>query len=148
MIKDLFRVVEKTDFQEVEVVEGDMRIRIERNKVATVSTVLSPQIQPMSHAPAVSQESMLALDKVEAKPKTSGRVVTSPFVGTFYRAPSPDSDPYAEVGQTVKEGQILCIVEAMKLMNEIESDFSGVVKEILVDNGQPVEFGQELFRIE
>ncbi len=83
--------------------------------------------------------------KAEAKP---GTVVTSPFVGTFYRAPSPDSPPFVDVGTVVKKGQVLCIVEAMKLMNEIEAETAGKIAEILVQNATPVEFGQPLFRIE
>jgi acetyl-CoA carboxylase biotin carboxyl carrier protein len=80
-------------------------------------------------------------------PRDDGQFVTSPFVGTFYRSPSPDAPPFVEAGMSVREGQTLCIVEAMKLMNEIEADVSGVIAEILVENGKPVEFGQKLFRI-
>ncbi|HZA52366.1 MAG TPA: acetyl-CoA carboxylase biotin carboxyl carrier protein, partial [Myxococcaceae bacterium] len=83
-----------------------------------------------------------------AAPQKPGHVVTSPFVGTFYRSPGPDQPAFADVGSSVKKGQVLCIVEAMKLMNEIESEVEGRVAEILVENGQPVEFGQSLFRIE
>lgn len=151
-IKDLFKLVEKTDFQEVEIVEGEFRIRIEQNKpgefvTAPVYSQPAPVTMPSNATQAV-QSTDVGSSAPVVEEKKSGNIVTSPFVGTFYRSPSPDSDPYAEVGQTVKEGQVLCIVEAMKLMNEIESDFSGVIKEIYVENGQPVEFGQELFRIE
>ena len=99
--------------------------------------------QATSATPAASAQAAAAAEA--AKP---GQVVTSPFVGTFYRTPAPDQPPFVEVGTVVKKGQVLCIVEAMKLMNEIESEHSGRVAEILVENGRPVEFGQPLFRIE
>ena len=82
-----------------------------------------------------------------AKPAADGKVIRSPIVGTFYRSPSPDSPVYVNVGDKVRKGQVVCIVEAMKLMNQVESDVDGVVSEILVDNAQPVQFGQELFRL-
>ena len=103
---------------------------------------LSP-LQPMSLAPRVAAETQAA----EAGEK-KGHLVTSPFVGTFYRTPAPDQPAFVEMGSVVKKGQTLCIIEAMKLMNEIEADEPGKVTEILVENGQPVEFGQALFRIE
>lgn len=142
-IKDLFKVIEKTDFQDIEIVEGEFRLRVERNKQP------AQVVQPVAAAPADAPvPPSQAVDAPKQASSAKGNVITSPFVGTFYRAPSPDSDPYVEVGQSVNQGQILCIVEAMKLMNEIESDFSGVIQEIYVENGQPVEFGQELFRVE
>ncbi|MCB0271605.1 MAG: acetyl-CoA carboxylase biotin carboxyl carrier protein [Bdellovibrionales bacterium] len=147
-IKELFKVVEKTDFQEIEIVEGEFRLRIERNKQQVSQVMTMPAAPVMASNPTLLQTAVPADKQAATQAPKKGNVITSPFVGTFYRSPSPDTDPYIEVGQTVKEGQILCIVEAMKLMNEIESDFSGVVKEIFVENGQPVEFGQELFRIE
>jgi len=105
-----------------------------------------PPMQPVSLAPRVS-----AADAPEPPAPASekkGHVVSSPFVGTFYRTPAPDQPAFVEVGSVVKKGQTLCIIEAMKLMNEIETDESGLITEILVENGQPVEFGQPLFRIE
>ena len=150
-IKDLFKVVEKTDFQEVEIVEGEFRIRIERNKNSgAVNQSFVPVSAPVTAGTPsrTPPESPSQAAETTAKASVKGNVITSPFVGTFYSAPSPDSDPYVSVGQKVKEGQILCIVEAMKLMNEIESDYQGVLAEIMVENGQPVEFGQALFRIE
>jgi acetyl-CoA carboxylase biotin carboxyl carrier protein len=104
---------------------------------------LSP-LQPMSLAPRVAAETQPA----EAPAGEKGHLVTSPFVGTFYRTPAPDQPAFVEMGSVVKKGQTLCIIEAMKLMNEIEADEPGKVTEILVENGQPVEFGQALFRIE
>jgi len=151
-IKDLFKLVEKTNFQEVEIIEGDFRIRIERDKFPMVS---AHQAMPNMAYPTMVQSTPQTTasggvpETQENQVKEpSGQLVTSPFVGTFYRAPSPDADFYCEAGQRIEAGQVLCIVEAMKLMNEIESDFSGVIREICVEDGQPVEFGQKLFRIE
>ena len=103
-------------------------------------------MQPVSFAPRVTAES--ASTPATAASEKKGHLVTSPFVGTFYRTPAPDQPAFVEVGTLVKKGQTLCIIEAMKLMNEIESDEAGRVTEILVENGQPVEFGQPLFRVE
>jgi acetyl-CoA carboxylase biotin carboxyl carrier protein len=105
-----------------------------------------PPLQPMSLAPRVAAETRGAEAALGAEEK--GHLVTSPFVGTFYRTPAPDQPAFVEVGSVVKKGQTLCIIEAMKLMNEIEADEPGKVTAILVENGQPVEFGQALFRIE
>lgn len=151
-LKEIFRLVEKTDFTEVEVTQGDWKVRIERGKTPQV-VMSAPQVLPHPVAPA----SAPAVAPVEASPKpvsapepasNSNEIfVTSPFVGTFYRAPSPDADPYVQVGQTVRTGQILCILEAMKLMNELECDYDGKIVDIYPENGQAVEFGAKLFRI-
>ena len=106
-----------------------------------------PQATPAPAAPAPSA-APAAPSAAPASNSPSGTQVTSPMVGTFYRAPSPGADPFVEVGTQVKKGDTLCIIEAMKLLNEIEAEVSGTVKEILVDNGSPVEFGQPLFVIE
>ena len=105
---------------------------------------------PAAVAPAPASEARTAAAPAgaaaaEAEPAQEGRVIKAPMVGTFYRSPSPDAKPFVEVGQTVKEGETVCIIEAMKLMNEIEADASGTIKAILVENGQPVEYGQPLF---
>ena len=113
--------------------------------VPTVEYVAPVPARPSAPAPATAPATAAAPAKPAEKP---GHVITSPFVGTFYRTPAPDQPPFVEVGAVVKKGQVLCIVEAMKLMNEIESEMAGRVAEILVENGQPVEFGQALFRIE
>jgi acetyl-CoA carboxylase biotin carboxyl carrier protein len=109
-------------------------------------------VAPMAPAPAMPAHAPVAAPAAGAPAAAAaekpGTLITSPFVGTFYRSPSPDAPPFVEVGQSVRKGQALCIVEAMKLMNEIESEVSGKVVEILVENGQPVEFGEPLFRIE
>jgi acetyl-CoA carboxylase biotin carboxyl carrier protein len=108
--------------------------------VVHAAPVAAPVVAPA--APAAP-----AAPKAEAKPDAPGTLVSSPFVGTFYRAPSPDAQPFVDVGQKVKKGQVLCIVEAMKLMNEIECEVDGTVAEIYVQNATPVEFGEKLFRI-
>ncbi|MGZ6139152.1 MAG: acetyl-CoA carboxylase biotin carboxyl carrier protein [Myxococcaceae bacterium] len=107
-----------------------------------------PALQPMSLGPRVSAPDAPAADAPAAPSEQKGHLVNSPFVGTFYRTPAPDQPSFVELGSLVKKGQTLCIIEAMKLMNEIEADEPGKVTEILVENGQPVEFGQPLFRIE
>ena len=110
---------------------------------AAESTVAVPAVQ--AAAPAAAAQTDKAEEKTSAEP--SGKIVKSPLVGTFYAAPAEDADPYVSVGDTVKKGQVMAIVEAMKLMNEIESDFDGTVEEIYVENGQAVEYGQPLFRL-
>jgi acetyl-CoA carboxylase biotin carboxyl carrier protein len=107
-----------------------------------------PALQPLSLGPRVSVPEAPAVDGPAAPSEQKGHLVNSPFVGTFYRTPAPDQPSFVELGSLVKKGQTLCIIEAMKLMNEIEADEPGKITEILVENGQPVEFGQPLFRIE
>ncbi len=146
--------MEKTDFTEVEIAQEDWKVRIERGKPPTVVTQPYPAFELRTQQQAVAAtESSAAQPAVEpAKPapeeEKPGFIVTCPFVGTFYRSPSPDTPPYVELGQVVKKGQTLCIVEAMKLMNELESDYDGRVAEIYPENAKPVEFGAKLFRIE
>jgi acetyl-CoA carboxylase biotin carboxyl carrier protein len=106
-----------------------------------------PMSSPRASEPAPAAPATSAAPPAPARAEPDYHVVTSPFVGTFYRSPTPDSDPYAVEGQRVEKGQVLCIVEAMKLMNEIEADIAGVVVAVLVDNSQPVEYGQPLFRL-
>jgi acetyl-CoA carboxylase biotin carboxyl carrier protein len=112
--------------------------------VQVVPSAPAPSTAPLTPRPSAPRPSVAA----EAKEDKKGHVITSPFVGTFYRSPAPDQAAYVEVGSAVKKGQTICIVEAMKLMNEIESEVAGKVAEVLAQNGQPVEFGQPLFRIE
>jgi len=148
-------MVEKTDFSQVEIVHGETRVRIERGPshpvVAPVHfapPTAAPHVPvPLPPTPA-GVTSVPETKTPAAEKKSNQEMVTSPFVGTFYRSPSPDADPYVTVGQVVKKGEILCIIEAMKLMNEIESDFDGKVVAIYPENGQPVEFGEKLFLIE
>jgi acetyl-CoA carboxylase biotin carboxyl carrier protein len=143
-LKTLIELVETSGIAELEIQEGEERVRITRALAPSAQTVMmhapmAPAPQPAPAATAVPAPVAVAAEE------PSGHVVKSPMVGTFYRAASPGAKTFVEVGDTVKEGDTLCIVEAMKLMNEIEADASGVVKAVLAENGQPVEFGQPLF---
>ncbi len=140
-LKALIELVQSSGISELEITEGEERVRINRTgtPIAAPGMMLqAPLQQQMMAAPAAA-----IVAPVEAVEE--GHIVKSPMVGTFYRSPSPGSPSFIEVGQTVSEGQTLCIIEAMKLLNEIESDAAGVVKKILVESGQPVEYGQPLF---
>jgi len=142
-LKTLIELVESSGIAELEINEGEERVRITRN-VAAASPAHVPAAAPPQAAAAPAAQATAAT----AEPaETDGHVVKSPMVGTFYRSASPGSKAFVDVGQSVKSGETLCIIEAMKLLNEIESDHSGVIKAILVENGQPVEFGQPLFVI-
>jgi len=144
-LKTLIDLVSESGISELEVTEGEGKVRIVKNAppiyVQPAAQYAAPFAAPLA-APGHAPEGA-APAAAPAVPQ--GHVVTSPMVGTFYRAPSPGADPFVQIGDTVKEGQTLCIIEAMKLLNEIESDAAGVVKEILVENGQAVEYGQPLF---
>ena len=149
-LKTLIDLVAESDIAELEVTEGESKVRIVKSSGAPQNQVVMMQPQPMAQsiaapAPSVPQAAAAPVAVVPAEPE--GHVVKSPMVGTFYRASSPGNPPFVEVGATVKEGDTLCIIEAMKLLNEIDADVSGVIKQILVENGQPVEFGQPLFVI-
>jgi acetyl-CoA carboxylase biotin carboxyl carrier protein len=154
-VKALVQVLEGTDVTSLRWDRNGQQIVIRRGRVAPVTQVVHhapvtalPPPPPAAAPPPVAAAAAPA-PVAAAKPETKpGVIVTSPFVGTFYRAPSPDSPPFVDVGTVVKKGQVLCIVEAMKLMNEIEAETPGKVAEILVANATPVEFGQALFRIE
>jgi len=145
-LKTLIDLVAESSISELEITEGEGRVRIVKN-AAPVYAAAAPTVQyaaaPVAGAPAAAG----APSAPAAPAAPQGHIVTSPMVGTFYRAPSPGADPFVQVGDTVKEGQTICIIEAMKLLNEIESDQAGVIKEILVENGQAVEYGQPLFVI-
>lgn len=142
-LKTLIDLVAESGIAEIEVTEGEDKVRIV-NKYAGSLAHAAPMVLPAAAAPiAVSTP----LPAVEPPPVPSGHVVKSPMVGTFYRSPNPESGTFVEIGQTVKVGDTLCIIEAMKLLNEIEADVAGTVREILVDNGQAVEYGQPLFVI-
>ncbi|MEO8202232.1 MAG: acetyl-CoA carboxylase biotin carboxyl carrier protein [Betaproteobacteria bacterium] len=143
-LKKLIDLVEESGIAELEITEGEEKVRIVKSAGVAAAAAPAPAApQPM--APPPPAPAALAVDQPDAPP--AGHPVKSPMVGTFYRTPSPDAKPFVEVGQSVKEGQIICIIEAMKLMNEIECDKSGTVKAIMVENGQPVEYGQPLFII-
>jgi acetyl-CoA carboxylase biotin carboxyl carrier protein len=147
-LKKLIDLVEESGIGELEITEGEEKVRISKSPSGVQSQVYSTSQpgQPVAGYAAVpaAPQPMPAL--VERLPE--GHVVKSPMVGTFYRSSAPGANAFVEVGQTVKEGDTLCIIEAMKLLNEIESDKSGVVKAVLVENGQPVEYGEPMFVIE
>jgi acetyl-CoA carboxylase biotin carboxyl carrier protein len=144
-LKKLIDLVQESGIAELEITEGEEKVKIVKGGVVSVSAVAPiPQPAPELRAPAAPVAAPAAA-AAEAPAGQEGHVVKAPMVGTFYRTPSPDAKPFVEVGQAVKEGDTICIIEAMKLMNEIEADAGGVVKAILVENGQPVEYGQALF---
>jgi acetyl-CoA carboxylase biotin carboxyl carrier protein len=141
-LKTLIELVESSGIAELEISEGEERVRITRTAASSQQTY-TPAPQPII---AAAQAAVPAVEP--AKPAVAeGHVVKSPMVGTFYRSASPGSKAFVDVGQSVNSGDTLCIIEAMKLLNEIEADQGGVIKAILVENGQPVEFGQPLFVI-
>jgi acetyl-CoA carboxylase biotin carboxyl carrier protein len=146
-IKQLVQLVEESSIAELEICEGKRKIRISKSTAA--ASVMQPAMTPML-VPPPSEEPQIAPISKEEGPKLASNLkqIVSPMVGTFYRAPAPDADPFIEIGEMVNTGQTVCIVEAMKVMNEIGSDFSGVVRKILIENSQPVEFGQPLFLVE
>jgi acetyl-CoA carboxylase biotin carboxyl carrier protein len=149
-LKKLIDLVEESGISELEITEGEEKVKIVKGGVgapATAQVSTAPAVSIPTDAPATPAAASSAAPAASAEPKQEGHVLKSPMVGTFYRSPSPDAKAFVEVGQAVKEGQTICIIEAMKLMNEIEADASGVVKAILVENGQPVEYGQPLFVI-
>jgi acetyl-CoA carboxylase biotin carboxyl carrier protein len=147
-LKTLIDLVADSTIAELEVTEGDSKVRIVKTPAAAPAQSIQylPMPAPAAAAPAAAP-AVPAAALVEAPAVREGNVVKAPMVGTFYRAPGPEKPSYVELGQTVKSAEPICIIEAMKLLNEIEAGFDGVIKEILVENGQPVEFGQPLFVI-
>jgi acetyl-CoA carboxylase biotin carboxyl carrier protein len=144
-LKTLIELVEGSGIAELEISEGEERVRITRTVPAAPQQIYAPAPQPAAVAAAPQPAAPAAEPAKPAAPE--GHVVKSPMVGTFYRSASPGSKAFVDVGQSVNSGDTLCIIEAMKLLNEIEADQAGVIKAILVENGQPVEFGQPLFVI-
>jgi acetyl-CoA carboxylase biotin carboxyl carrier protein len=162
-LKQIVELLEASEVTSLDWRRNGERLSIRRgpppaNVMQPMSMPISPAVQVMPAAPAPAAAPSASLTPrpsaprptaaAEAREEKKGHVITSPFVGTFYRSPSPDQAAYVEVGSPVKKGAVLCIIEAMKLMNEIESEVAGKVTEVLAQNGQPVEFGQALFRIE
>ena len=147
-LKTLIDLVEASDISELELTEGEEKVKISRqnNKaqsLAPVNYVQQPIQPPVNQQPqAQTEEPLGKVDTIDNKD-----AITSPMVGTFYRSASPDSAPFIDIGSTVKKGETLCIIEAMKILNEIESDKEGTISKILIENGQPIEFGQPLFEI-
>ena len=153
-LKKLIDLVQESGIAELEITEGEEKVKIVKGGAVAMVAAAPAMMAPVAAvAPAMARGTAAApaaaapaAEPAAAAPE--GHVVKAPMVGTFYRSPSPDAKAFVEVGQTVKEGDTICIIEAMKLMNEIEADASGTVKAILVENGQPVEYGQPLFIIE
>ena len=150
-LKTLIDLVQNSGISELEISEGEEKIRIVKHVAAPTqaapASVLVGAAAASLAAPATGVAGGTANTAAAASTEPEGHVVTAPMVGTFYRSGTPGAPSYVEIGQTIKQGETLCILEAMKLMNEIEADVSGTVKAILVENGQPVEFGQPLFVI-
>ena len=145
-LRDVIEVIMKTDITDFELEEDGRKLSIRRGG-GQLQTVAAAPVMPSSSVP--EQQTVAPVAAPPSEEKNERLVdIPSPIVGTFYRAPSPDSSPYVEVGQVVEKGQVLCIVEAMKLMNEIEADFRCRVCEIFKENSQPVEYGEPLFRVE
>ncbi len=164
-LRALFKLMAEADIAELEVDHGEERIRVRRSAAGGPPAALQPNYLPAgapaplppppaaaggagSTSPAATAAPAAGAPAAAASDAKGLRTITSPMVGTFYRAPSPDAPPYVEVGSVVRKGQVLCIIEAMKLMNEIEAEFDGKIVAILVEIGQPVEFGEQLFHIE
>ena len=147
-LKTLIDLVAESDIAELEVTEGESKVRIVKSSAIPQNQMVMMQPQGMQqHYAAAPGASIPAAPVAAVVEEPTGHIVKSPMVGTFYRSSAPGSPAFVEVGSTIKEGETLCIIEAMKLLNEIDSDVSGVVTKILVENGQPVEFGQPLFVI-
>ncbi|MET0066744.1 MAG: acetyl-CoA carboxylase biotin carboxyl carrier protein [Candidatus Thiodiazotropha sp.] len=146
-VKKLIELLEESDVAEIEIHEGEESVRISR---ATAMSMAVPQMAPMAVAPqpAVAAAAAPAAGETSETEEIQGHAVRSPMVGTFYRSPSPGSKPFVEEGQQVSAGDTLCIIEAMKILNQIESDKSGTVRKIMVENGQPVEYNEPLFIID
>ena len=143
-LKTLIDLVAESGIAELEITEGEGKVRIVKFSQAVQPVAYAP---PAAYAPAPVAGAEAVAAAPAAAPVVPGHTVKAPMVGTFYRASNPAAPVFVEVGQTVKEGEPLCIIEAMKLLNEIEADKSGVIREILVQNGEPVEYGQPLFVI-
>ena len=150
-LKTLIDLVAESDISELEVTEGESKVRIVKSGAPAAQgqiVMMQPQAQPMAAASPASAAMSAAPAPAESAPaEPAGHIVKSPMVGTFYRSSAPGSPPFVEIGSVVKEGDTLCIIEAMKLLNEIDADASGTIRQILVENGQAVEFGQPLFII-
>jgi acetyl-CoA carboxylase biotin carboxyl carrier protein len=148
-LKKLIDLVQESGIAELEITEGEEKVKIVKGGAVSITPAAAATPAPAAASARVEARpapaTPAAPPAAEPEAGQEGHVVKAPMVGTFYRSPSPDAKPFVEVGQTIKEGQTICIIEAMKLMNEIEADASGVVKAVLVENGQPVEYGQPLF---
>lgn len=146
-VKKLIELLEESNIDEIEIKEGEESVRISRNSAQAMPIPQPPVYAAPPPAPPAPAAPQPVAAPAEAAPEPRGHTVKSPMVGTFYRSPSPSSAPFVEIGQAVKAGEVVCIVEAMKMMNQIEADTSGTIEAILVENGEPVEFDQPLFTL-
>ena len=148
-VKKLIELLEESGISEIEISEGEESVRISRYpQPGTVSIAAAPMALAPQQAAAAAPAAAPAAESAQPPPSSRGQQVTAPMVGTFYSGPAPGAKPFVEVGSEVKPGDTLCVIEAMKMMNQIESEFAGRVVSVLVENGSPVEFGQPLFVIE
>ena len=147
-LKTLIDLVSESNVSELEITEAEGKVRIVKSPPVGAAAPVTYNMGPVPTAPGGAPQAVEVAPVAAAPVEPSGHVVKSPMVGTFYRASSPGSKPFVEIGDTIKEGETICIVEAMKILNEIEADKSGTVTQILVENGQAVEYGQPLYVIE
>ncbi len=143
-LEKLAKLMNESELTEMQLEDQEQSIVLKREK----QTVTAQQMIPVAETKIIQQETTEVKNEIKAEPVKTGKAIKSPMVGTFYKAASPDAPAFVEVGSLVAQGEVVCIIEAMKLMNEIESDYSGKVVEICVDDGQPVEYGQVLMYIE
>ncbi len=144
-VKKLIELIEESDIAEIEIHEGEESVRISRASAIAPTVVAAA---PAATAAPAAAPSAVTIEEPKIEEAISGHAVTSPMVGTFYRSPSPKSKSFVEEGQKVSKGDTLCIIEAMKILNQIEADRGGIIKRILVENGQPVEYNQPIFIID
>jgi acetyl-CoA carboxylase biotin carboxyl carrier protein len=147
-IEKLIELIKSSDIAEIEIHEGEDSVRISRTSSAVVTSPVIPAVSPSPVVQETALQATLATELSPHKEALKGHIVKSPMVGTFYRAASPTSKPFVEEGEMVSEGDTLCIIEAMKILNQITADKAGVITKILVDNGSPVEYDEPLFVIE
>ena len=148
VVKKILDMIADSDVNEVSIEEGDFKIKVKKSADIEQITYTQPASAPAPVAAPAAQAAPTTASPEATAPAANGDTVKAPIVGTYYQSPSPDSDPFIKVGDSVAKGDTLCIIEAMKIMNEIEAEFGGVVKEILIADGTPVEFEQPLFVIE
>ena len=146
-VKSLIDLVSESDISELEISEGPDKVKIVKSSKAIKETHIGKNENHYVMDRQTDEDKKAVMAREDEQEHDGSSTILSPMVGTFYRAPSPNSKPFVSVGDEIREGQTLCVVEAMKLMNEIPSDKTGVIREVLVENGQPVEYGQILFRI-
>ncbi|TLY76616.1 MAG: acetyl-CoA carboxylase biotin carboxyl carrier protein [Gammaproteobacteria bacterium] len=148
-IKKLIELLEESGIAEIEIKEGEEALRISRMPAGTATGHAAAQIAHLATLPAAAASAALpAAESAAPKPKPNEHVITAPMVGTFYASPSPGAKAFVEIGDEIKVGQVLCIIEAMKMMNQIEADKAGRITSVMAQNGDPVEFGQPLFVVE